>query len=129
MSMSTKINTVYIPEYSARPPPLKTKKQLRIEINTRYFKNVINIYKESRALKQYRRNNLRKLWIYTKLKNGEKITNNDQNVWKQMRMRLNHLVCNELSYQLKDTRHWLKLRESGCARILNFYPGARKLNF
>ena len=128
--MNTSPNTVYIPPISQlQPPPLKTKKQLRIEITLKHFANVIRTYKQKRASQQERRNKFRKYWIYMKIAKGDKITNNDQSIWKQVRSRLTHLACCELSAQLNETRKWLKLRESGCARRLNFYPGARKLNF
>ena len=111
------------------PPRLKTKKQMFIENELRNFNIVLKKYKEMRSLKQSRRNKFRKYWIYMKLSQGELITNNDQNVWKQLRARLKHCSCCELSAQLNETRKFLKLRENGCVRVLNFYPGARKLKF
>jgi len=127
--METSKQTVYIEQVVLQPPPLKTKKQLRIEIKMKHFANVIRTYNQTRALKQSRRNKFRKYWIYTKLAKGAKITNDDTNEWKQLRERLKHCSCLELSAQLNETRKWLKLRENGCARVLNFYPGARKLKF
>jgi len=127
--METSKQTVYIEQAVLQPPPLKTKKQLRIEITMKHFTNVIRTYKQTRELKQSRRNNFRKYWIYMKLAKGDKITNDDTNEWQKLRERLKHCSCCELSSQLKETRKWLKLRENGCARVLNFYPGARKLKF
>ncbi len=111
------------------PPTIKTKKQLLIEIKTRHVNNVLKKYKQSCALKQSRRNKFRKYWIYMKQAKGEQITTNDQNGWQQLRERLKNCACSELCAQLNETRKWLKLKEMGCARVLNFYPGARKLKF
>jgi len=127
--METSEQTIHIKPVVLQPPPLKTKNQFRREIKMKHFENVLSIYKQTRAAKQSRRNKFRKYWIYMKLAQGEKITNDDTNEWQKLRQRLKHCSCCELRAQLNETREWLKLKKAVCARVLNFYPGARKLNF
>ena len=120
---------IYIAPTVLALPTIKTKKQLLIEIKRRHANNVLKKYKQSCALKQSRRNKFHKYWIYMKQAKGELITKTDQNEWQQLRERLKNCGFSEYRAQLSETRKWLKLKEIGCARVLNFYPGARKLKF
>ena len=124
------LSTIYIHPvtYNTNPPPLKKKLQQRL-LQIEHNKKVINNYKIIKKLQKLHRTQFYKIWINVKLSKSETITIYEKKKWRDLCIRLEEASYNEYISQLNETRKWLKLRESGCARRLNFYPGARKLKF
>ena len=116
------------PPYS-EPPPIKTKLQIQFLLTVKNNKKILNNYKIIKKLQKIRRNKFYNIWVNIKLSKGENITFNEKQNWKDLCIRLKNCAHNEYISQLRNTRKLLKIRELGCARRLNFYPGARKLKF